>query len=206
MIFFIHLFALALVLVPAVAFGQDRSFVPLTSIPGFQQAGNSPDITTFLNQLYKICIGAAAGLAVLQIIRAGILFMTNKGSVSENEQARTLLQGAILGLILVLSPIIVFGIINPKILELNFSADRLETEAPTSPGPEAPPSVITGTGEVNTACPQIQNGQRLDGQPNQRFLEDCCARQTSETVSCRTDWVYGRNGQSSQLYCRCSNR
>ncbi|HYE22920.1 MAG TPA: pilin [Candidatus Paceibacterota bacterium] len=131
----IHFFALALILIPATAFGQtDNSFAPLTSIPGLETAGEAPNITSFLNQLYKICIGVAAAIAVLQIIRAGILFMTNKGSVSENEQARSLLQGAVFGLILVLSPVIVFGIINPKILELNFSADLLETAPAPSGG------------------------------------------------------------------------
>lgn len=135
MTFLIHLLALVLVFIPAVAFGQtDNSFAPLTSIPGLKAAGEAPNITDFLNQLYKICIGAAAGIAVLQIIRAGILFMTNKGSISENEQARSLLQGAIFGLILVLSPVVVFGIINPKILELNFSAERLETPPPENTG------------------------------------------------------------------------
>jgi len=130
---FLHALALSLTLVPVTLFAQE-SFAPLTSIPGLVDAGNSPNISVFLNQLYKICIGAAAIIAVLQIIRAGILFMTNKGSISENEQARSLLQGAVFGLILVLSPVVVFNIINPKILDLNFSAERLETQAQPSSG------------------------------------------------------------------------
>lgn len=200
MTFFIHLFALALFL-PAIAFGQE-SFAPLTSIPGLSEAGGAPDLSSFLNQLYKICIGAAAGIAVLQIVRAGILFMTNKGSVSENEKARELLQGSVFGLILVLSPVIVFGIINPKILELNFSAESLRTADP-APTSDTPPPVIPATGETNSACPQVANGQRLDGQPNQAVLESCCAAQRSATMTCQADWVYGRNAESA-LYCRCT--
>lgn len=212
----IHLFALALVLVPAVAFGQDRSFAPLTSIPGLDAAGDSPDITAFLNQLYKICIGAAAGIAVLQIIRAGIYFMTNKGSISENEKARELLQGSVFGLILVLSPVIVFGIINPKILELNFNAERLESrtglEEPatqgggetggddTGEGPEAPPPVIPGTGEDNPACQTYRNGQQIPA--SDPTGEQCCAAQSNANVRCSVNWDYSR--QPYVKYCGCS--
>lgn len=105
-------------------------FVPLTSLPGLAEGGNAATMTVFLNSLYKICIGAAAAIAVLQIIRAGILFMTNKGSISENEQARSLVQGAVLGLLLVLSPVIVFTIINPKILTLDFGVAALKQDKP----------------------------------------------------------------------------
>ena len=191
-----------------IAFGQERQFAPLTSIPGLEAGAEAPNITDFLNQLYKICIGVAAGIAVLQIIRAGILFMTNKGSISENEQARSLLQGAVFGLILVLSPVIVFSIINPKILELNFSAETLQSDQTPSNSEETttPPPVIPATGEVNGACPQIQNGQRLDGQPNQSFLESCCASQQSATMTCNTNWVYRNNGADSRLYCQCTAR
>lgn len=120
-----------LVLAPLAVFAQEssvpQSFVPLTSLPGVQEFQESRSITDFLNNLYKICIGVAAALAVFQIMHAGIKFMTNRGSISENEQARSLLQGAVFGLILVLSPVIVFGIINPRILELNFDTRKLGT-------------------------------------------------------------------------------
>ena len=101
--------------------------MPLSGLPGIPETVNSNTLTDFLNNLYKICIGVAAALAVFQIMHGGIKFMTNKGSISENEQARSLIQGAVLGLILVLSPVIVFGIINPRILELNFDTSRLQT-------------------------------------------------------------------------------
>ena len=120
------LFLLSLTLLPAIVLAQE-AFVPLTSLPGIPETVTSNTLTDFLNNLYKICIGVAAALAVFQIMHAGIKFMTNKGSISENEQARSLLQGAVFGLILVLSPVILFSIINPKILELNFDTSRLES-------------------------------------------------------------------------------
>lgn len=126
------IFLISFLILPLSTFAADTSFVPLTSFPGLTEGGNAANMKAFLNSVYKICIGAAAAIAVLQIIRAGILFMTNKGSVSENEQARELLQGAVLGLILVLSPVIVFSIINPKILTLDFGVGSLKQEHPAT--------------------------------------------------------------------------
>ncbi len=97
------------------------TFKPLTALPGIQEAANSATFPTFLNTVYKLAIGAGAVLAVIMIMVAGVQFMTNRGSVSSNEAAKTRLRNALIGLLLVLSPTIVFGIINPSILDLSFS-------------------------------------------------------------------------------------
>ncbi len=116
---YLSLFGLSLILaVPAVVFAQsDVAFVPLTSIPGIDQAGNAATLSLFLNNLYKLAIGAAAILAVIQIIHAGIKYMGGD-SVFEKKEAKELITLAIGGLVLVLSPVVVFSIINPKILDL----------------------------------------------------------------------------------------
>ncbi|GEM_PF-963140 len=115
--------------------GEDIGFIPLTSIPGFADVTGANGISGFLNSLYRICIGAAAALAVIQITRAGILFMTNTGSYSSNEKAKNLIRYSLLGLLLVLSPTIVFGLIDPRILDLDLDTSRLETGSlgPTDP-------------------------------------------------------------------------
>jgi type IV secretory pathway VirB2 component (pilin) len=115
--FFITILSFAL---PAVALAADTSglgFVPLTSIPGIADAGNASTLPSFLNNVYKLAIGVAAVLAVLQIVRAGIMYMGGD-SVTEKKDAKNLITLSIGGLILVLSPVIVFSVINPKILSL----------------------------------------------------------------------------------------
>ncbi len=96
------------------------TFKPLTALPGIQEAANSTTFPTFLNTVYKLAIGAGAVLAVIMIMVAGVQFMTSRGSVSSNDAAKTRLRNALIGLLLVLSPTIVFGIINPSILDLSF--------------------------------------------------------------------------------------
>ncbi len=102
-------------------------FVPLTSIPGIESAGNAATLPDFLNNLYKLLIGAAAVLAVIQIVRAGILYMGGD-SVTEKKEAKNLIALSIGGLILILSPVVVFSIINPRILDLKINGlDALGT-------------------------------------------------------------------------------
>jgi hypothetical protein len=101
---------------------SSATFVPLTNLPVFQNLNTAPDLGKFLNAIYKYCVGAAAVLAVLQIMRAGIMYMGGD-SVTEVKQARQLISTAILGLVLVLSPVIVFSLIDKRILTLNIGSD-----------------------------------------------------------------------------------
>lgn len=109
---------------PLLALAQDTGFVPLTNIPAITEVGNAittPDgLSQFLNNIYRLCIGIAAVVAVLQIMRAGIMYMGGD-SVTEKKEAKNLIALSIGGLILVLSPVIVFSIINPEILSLKIN-------------------------------------------------------------------------------------
>lgn len=110
-----------------------NGFVPLTSLPGISEVTSSNNIASFLNQLYRLSIGAAAVLAVLQIIRAGLMYMTEE-SISEKKEARHIITMAILGLILVLSPAIVFGVIDPRILDLSIDLQGIQPSTRTGEG------------------------------------------------------------------------
>ena len=99
----------------------NTTFKPLTQIPAITDLGGTPTLAPFLNTLYKLCIGIAAILAVLQIMRAGIMYMS-PDSVSEKTEARNLIGWSLFGLLLVLTPTIVFGIIDPRILNLDIDA------------------------------------------------------------------------------------
>lgn len=113
------LILLGLLVLPSAALAQSdaTAFVPLTSIPGIESAANAQTLPDFLNTLYKLAIGAAAVLAVLQIVRAGIVYMGGD-SVTEKKEAKQLIVLSLGGLLLILSPVIVFSIINPDILSL----------------------------------------------------------------------------------------
>ncbi len=114
---------------PALAYAQGIDFIPLLpSLPGITEVSKANSLAPLLSQIYKICIGLAAVLAVLQIMRAGIEYMGGD-SVTEKSHAKALIGTSLAGLLLVLSPVIVFSIINPDILNLDIGAKNLQTTA-----------------------------------------------------------------------------
>jgi hypothetical protein len=139
-------------------------FLPLTQIPGIDEIASSDGIANFLNQLYRICIGLGAVLAVLMIMRAGLEFMTSQGSVRSNEKARTHLSNAILGLVLLLSPVVVFSVINPEILDISFDFTDLHTKSSAGgdgSDSSTSPTQSCGTGTVQ-AVPAAQSCSKTD--------------------------------------------
>ena len=131
---------------PSAGTGNTGNFVPLTNLPVLSGLTAAPTLPNFLQQLYKYCVGIAAALAVLQIMRAGIMYMGGD-SVTETKQARALIASSLLGLVLVLSPVIVFSIINPKILNLGVRFNLLATTP--VPTQQANPSAIDPNNPTN---------------------------------------------------------
>lgn len=111
----------------------ESGFQPLTQIPGIKDVADSSTLPNFLNTLYKLCVGIAAALAVLQIMRGGMTYMLGD-SVTEKKEARNLIAMSVVGLLLVLSPAIVFGIIDPRILNLQVDFTKLQSTPGSSHG------------------------------------------------------------------------
>src|SRR3989344_3034196 len=112
-----------------------QGFVPLTNIPGLTSGAvaDTTGLANFLNNLYKYLIGLAAILAVIEIIWGGLEIST-QDSVSKKSDGKERITQAILGLILVLSPVLVFSIINPSILNLSLDLPELNTGTPIELG------------------------------------------------------------------------
>ena len=104
-------------------------FVPLAPIPNLTQGvvANQQGLVTFFEYLYKYLIGAAAVLAIIEIIWGGFQISTTTDSVSQHSAGVERIRQAILGLVLVLSPVLVFSIINPSILNLSVNIPPLQT-------------------------------------------------------------------------------
>lgn len=176
------LLALAL-LVPSFALAQTGEFVPLTGLPGLDTlatAGNG-SLPDFFNTLYKLCIGAAATIAVFNIMYAGFKALTLEGSVIEKGKVRSRITNSILGLILVLSPAIVFGVIDPRILNLDIGGlEKLK---------------LTNTSSLRENNGIFVNGAVLYDESD----EQRCASQNSCSV------VEFESGGATNKYCRCES-
>lgn len=127
------------------AFAQ--GFVALAPIPGLTDTGsavvNAASLAAFFNNLYKYLIGLAAALAVIMIIWGGLEIST-QDSISKQGEGREKIKAAIFGLILVLSPALVFSIINPSILNLSLNLQALDTRS-VQTSPSANPYTLSET-------------------------------------------------------------
>jgi hypothetical protein len=149
---------------PGGSSANAAGFVPLAPIPGLTSniSGNisASTLTQFLNNLYKYLIGLAAVLAVIEIMWGGLEIMGE--SVTKKADGKAKIQQAILGLVLVLSPVLVFTIINPAILNLSLSSlQPLSTQAPGSSAPSQPVQPGQTVNTSTTADNQIKVGDTV---------------------------------------------
>ena len=93
----------------------------------------------------------ACVLAIIMIIWGGLQYATQDIPGAKQEGKDRILQ-AILGLILVLSPALVFSIINPNILNLSINLKPLDTKSGAYTAP-------------STVLPPCGNGRRTDCTP-----------------------------------------
>jgi len=132
-----------------------NEFVPLAPIPGLTEgvAATESGIAGFLNNLYLFAIGAAVMLAVIMIIWGGLEYMSE--SVTKKSEAKKRIYNALFGLVLVLSPALVFSIINPRILNLNISMPELRTKSGGTGGSTAPDTspVTRPTEKIDSGTP-----------------------------------------------------
>ena len=113
-------------------------YTPLVGVPGITGTGSLED---YLNTLYALSISIAALLAVIKIIIAGVKYMlsdvvTNKSSAIKD------IQGALLGLILVVMAWVILYVINPAILSVTVNTRTIEV-------PSRPPETRGATRQAN---------------------------------------------------------
>ncbi len=101
-----------------------QGFVSLSKISGdnfapfLTTAFNSQNFPTFINAVFKASIAVGAMLAVLQLARAGFMYMGGE-SWGTKEAAKQIMRQAVMGLLLLLGIWLILNQINPDILDLN---------------------------------------------------------------------------------------
>jgi type IV secretory pathway VirB2 component (pilin) len=119
--YFLTFFSFFVLVTPVLVFAE---FKPLVGIPGVE---NSEDFDQYLQSIYALAIGLAALLAVIKIVIAGVKWMTTD-IVTAKGDAKSDIEGAVYGLILILGAVLILNIINPDIGK----ADLSFTPAPKS--------------------------------------------------------------------------
>ncbi len=153
-------FGLFVAVLMPVAHASADGFTALAPIPGLTSQSmiiNSDSLAAFFNNLYKYLVGLAATIAVIQIMwaGAGIAFF-HKDAVAAITDDKGKIYNAIFGLVLVLSPVLVFSIINPSILNLSLNMPPIKPAAANSKSSQSSQSSQTitdcSTQPVGTPC------------------------------------------------------
>lgn len=205
------LFFFAPLVVAAQTGSSAQGFVPLAPIPGLTDTGTtgsvigSDSLANFFNNLYKYLIGIAATLAVIEIIWGGLEVATNRDNASKILDAKGRIVQAIYGLVLVLSPVLVFSIINPSILNLSLNLPPIKTLSTPAGGAQ------TGTGDTAAAlaaqCSVSLNNGAV-GCPTQEAAQAFAASCSNSPgqVYLSTDAVANGITSTSEPYVASCNR
>lgn len=148
---------LLIAVIPTVVLAQTPTgFIPLVGVPGLE--ANNTNIGTYINALYTLSISIAALLAVIKIIIAGVKYMLSD-VVTSKADAKSDIQGALVGLLIVISAVVILETINPQLRVFRLimapasqpSARTVQT-APTETGQAPLPGVARSESDVVTQC------------------------------------------------------
>ncbi len=96
-------------------------FVNLVGVPGIDSDG-LPNLNAYINALYRLSISIAALLAVIKIVIAGAKYMLSD-IVTHKEDAKKDIQGALIGLLIVIGAVIILNTINTDLTSLDLTID-----------------------------------------------------------------------------------
>ncbi len=132
------------------------AFQPFQQLPGLENVG---DMTTqqYIDVLYVIAITAAAILAVFKLIFAGVKYMTSE-IVPTKSKAKEDIQGALLGLLIILAAVTILNTINPNLTQINFL--RNATKVVPIQGSGTPVSGVSG--KVSSGATSCKEGETLN--------------------------------------------
>lgn len=156
---------LIILFLPILTFAQ--GYEPLVGIPGVNPNA-SGGFDTYINTLYALSISIAALLAVIKIIIAGVKWMMTD-IVTTKGEAKKDIQGALIGLLIVLAAVLILTVINPNLAKVDLQLNTVQTQkytAITTSFSAAP--IVSRTGYDAVAVTSGVGGETIEV-----FQDDC---------------------------------
>lgn len=124
------------------------SYTPLAPLP-IGEGGSSPDtwtISSYLSGMLKLLIALGAAFAVLRGIIGGVQYIASGITPDAKNRAKSDINNAIIGLVIVLTSYLILNTINPKLIKFEWSLPPIEgTHAKVT-------TVATGYAPGYTTC------------------------------------------------------
>ncbi|TSC56450.1 MAG: Uncharacterized protein G01um101418_343 [Parcubacteria group bacterium Gr01-1014_18] len=125
---FFALVAISMALLPVATKAELTVIVPQMNVPlPFIGPFSAPDekgevlqfawIAEYIIGLYKIIIAISGFLAIIIILVAGFLWVSSMGNHSQIAQAHSMIQGALAGIVVIMSSYLLLSLINPALLK-----------------------------------------------------------------------------------------
>jgi hypothetical protein len=127
---------------------MENSYVPLAPLPGFTKIDSSFTLSSYIRTLVRVAIGIIGILAVIMIVISGVQYM-GSDMFTEKESAKSRLQGAVLGLILAVSSVLILRTINPGLTNIDLEKNIGEVGI-TASGIEVPKILVNQVIEAKT--------------------------------------------------------
>lgn len=131
---FLFLLTFIVLLLPVVTLAQVK-YAPLIEIDGLTNSVQGESFSQYVNFLYGFSIAIAALLAVIKIIIAGVKYMLSSLPGTKGD-AKTEIQGALLGLLLILGAYLILNTINPALTNTAIQFDQIKKQADIQTRPE----------------------------------------------------------------------
>lgn len=141
--------------VPAQAEATPQfQFQPIVSVPlpTGGAVGATTSLTQYLNGVFVLAIAIATILGVVMITFDGIRYMTSD-AIGKKQAAVEGLQGAAMGLILLLLSYVILNVINPQILNIQVLTQDITGLGQNSSGGITPPSSTPAPGGTGALSP-----------------------------------------------------
>lgn len=122
------------------------TFQPIVPLPGVTSEMSFPQ---YINQIFRLVISLSSILAVLVIIYGGFEYMTSSAGISKKNGMERI-QGAVTGLLLLLSVTLILQIVNPCILEITVLTTQVSESC-------SPALVSPADAERDRTTREIQN-------------------------------------------------
>lgn len=123
-------------------------YTPLAPLPGVTEAAAS-NLPEYLVAIFKLTLGLAAVLAVIQITIGGVEYMSTD-AISGKEDGKERITQAIYGLILAIGAWLILNTVNPRIL--TFSLNPTPIQAPQETSTTTPNTPIFETWQKTFKC------------------------------------------------------
>ncbi len=196
------LFVFLLLLAPVVTLAQ---FKPLVGIPGITDP--NADFNTYINTLYAISISVAGLVAVIKIIVAGVKWMLSD-LVTSKQDAKSDIQGALIGLLIILSAVLILEVINPQLTQTKLflapvdavpGAGNASVPRPVPPTTPLPPPVLPIYEEITT-CPNSTS--TFSGFDCSAAKAACTAKNGREGSTLMASKFKCILGENTTVYCK----